>query len=96
MSAYLVAQVQIEDRDEYSKYEAGFMEILQRFAGELLAVDDQAQVLEGQWPYTRTVVLRFADAGAAQRWYDSSDYQTLAQHRFRAASANIVLAQGLA
>ena len=96
MSAYLVAQVQIEDRDEYRKYEAGFIQILQRFEGELLAIDDEAQVLEGEWPYTRTVVLRFADADAARRWYDSPDYQTLARHRFRAASANIVLARGLA
>ena len=31
MSSYIVAQISIADRDEYAKYEAGFMEIFSRF-----------------------------------------------------------------
>src|SRR5215831_593436 len=44
-----------------------------------------AYFLEGQWPYTRTVVIRFSDESQAKRWYESDQYQTLAQHRLRAA-----------
>ena len=41
MTTYIVATLTIHDRERYSQYEAGFMEIFQRFEGEMLAVDEQ-------------------------------------------------------
>lgn len=95
MSIYLVAQINIEDRDTYARYEAGFMEIFDRYDGELLAVDEAVTELEGSWDYTRTVILRFPDETAARSWYDSADYQALAQHRFAASAANLAIVQGV-
>jgi len=37
MSAYVLAQIQINDPDEYSNYLAGFMPIFERHGGEFLA-----------------------------------------------------------
>lgn len=95
MSIYLVAQINIEDRDTYARYEAGFMEIFDRYDGELLAVDQAVTELEGSWDYTRTVILRFPDEAAARSWYDSAEYQALAQHRFAASAANLAIVQGV-
>ncbi len=95
MPVYLIAQIEITNRDEYSVYEAGFMDIFSKYKGELVAVDEQTRTLEGEWPYTRTVVLRFPDEAEADRWYGSPEYQALAQHRFAASSGNIVLVKGL-
>ncbi len=95
MSIYLVAQINIEDRDTYARYEAGFMEIFDRYDGELLAVDEAVTELEGSWDYTRTVILRFPDETAARSWYDSAEYQALAQHRFAASAANLAIVQGM-
>lgn len=95
MSIYLVAQINIEDRDTYARYEAGFMEIFDRYDGELLAVDEAVTELEGSWDYTRTVILRFPDETAARSWYDSTEYQALAQHRFAASAANLAIVQGM-
>ncbi len=95
MSIYLVAQINIEDRDTYARYEAGFMEIFDRYDGELLAVDEAVTELEGSWDYTRTVILRFPDETAARSWYDSAEYQALAQHRFAASAANLAIVQGV-
>lgn len=94
MTVYLVAQLKIEDRDEYSVYEAGFLGVFGKFGGEVLAVDDAVSCIEGEWPYSRTVLLRFPDADEARRWYDSPEYQELVQHRFRAADANFAMVQG--
>ncbi len=96
MSVYIIAQVTIHDRERYDRYEAGFLEIFSKYAGELLAVDEAPETLEGKWPCTRTVLLRFPDKDEARRWYGSPEYQELAQHRYAAADANIVVAQGLA
>ncbi len=95
MSVYIVARIQIDDRDEYTRYEAGFMDVFAKYAGELLAVDEAVETLEGEWPGTRTVILRFPSREDARRWYDSSEYQELAQHRFRASQGNIAIVSGL-
>lgn len=96
MSVYILAQIQIHDRDEYDKYSEGFLDVFAGFGGELLVVSENPVVVEGEWPYTRTVVLRFPSAEEAQRWYDSPEYQAIAQHRFRGAKTNAVLVEGLA
>jgi uncharacterized protein (DUF1330 family) len=96
MPVYVVAELTIADRAEYARYEAGFMPIWQQYRGELLAVDEQPTVLEGEWRHTRTVLLRFPDAAEAERWYRSPEYQALAQHRWRASHGNVALLSGLA
>jgi uncharacterized protein (DUF1330 family) len=95
MSVYIVARIEIHDRDRYGEYEAGFMAIFERHAGELLAVDEAPEVVEGSWSPTRTVLIRFPDRDAAMAWYRSADYQALAEHRFAASTADIALLAGL-
>ena len=94
MSYYLIAQIDIVDRDGYQAYEAGFMEIFSRYKGTALGVDEQPKLLEGTWPYTRTVLISFPSEEDAMAWYQSDEYQALAQHRFNSSSANIVGIQG--
>lgn len=95
MSVYIVASIAIRDWHEYARYQEGFPEIFARYEGELLAVSDEPQVMEGEWPYTRAVLIRFPDADEARRWYESPDYQALAQHRWRASTASIIALEGL-
>jgi uncharacterized protein (DUF1330 family) len=94
MSVYIIAQIDIRDRDTYAKYQAGFAEVFEKYDGELLVVDDAAQVVEGEWPYSRTVVIRFPNADEAARWYGSPEYQAIAKHRLAASQANAVIVQG--
>lgn len=96
MTVYAVALIHIHDRDQYSQYEAGFMEIFSKYQGTLLAVDEAPTALEGEWPWTRTVLLEFPDEEKLRAWYDSEEYQALAQHRFAGAQAGIALVKGLA
>ena len=95
MSVYIIAQISIHDRAEYNRYADGFLEVFARYKGELLVVSEHAQVVEGEWPYTRTVLIRFPSADEARRWYDSPEYQAIAQHRFRGAKANVVIVDAL-
>lgn len=95
MSVYLIAQIEIRDRDEYMLYQAGFMEVFSKFEGETLIVDENSRVLEGDWPYTRTVLIRFPNEEEAMKWYNSPEYQKLAQHRLKSSRGNIIIASGL-
>jgi uncharacterized protein (DUF1330 family) len=94
MSTYFIARLTIHDPATYERYLERFDEVFAHFDGEVLAVDDQPVVLEGEWPCTRTVVIRFPDHEEALRWYRSASYQALARHRWDAASADIVLVEG--
>lgn len=95
MSVYAVALIDIQDRDEYGSYEQGFMDVFSKYEGRLLAVDESPTVLEGEWPWTRTVLLEFPDEGKLNAWYQSADYQKLARHRFNASRAAVAVLTGL-
>ncbi|MFT4676259.1 MAG: hypothetical protein ACI831_000250 [Candidatus Azotimanducaceae bacterium] len=94
MRHYLIAQIDIADRDTYTKYGEGFMEVFSRFDGTILGVDEEPTLLEGIWPYTRTVLISFPSKEQALAWYQSDDYQAIAQFRFASSSANITMMKG--
>ena len=94
MSHYFVAYITIHDPGQYEKYLEGFDEVFTRYNGEVIAVDDSPTVLEGEWPYTRAVVIRFPHEEDLKRWYESQEYQTLARHRWQSSQAYIIMIKG--
>lgn len=96
MPVYVVAQITITDRTRYDAYQAGFPEVFAKYRGELLAVDESPRVVEGEWPYTRTVLIKFPDDAEAERWYSSPEYQAIAKHRHAGGRTNAVLVTGIA
>lgn len=95
MSHYLIAKIDIVDREEYGLYEAGFMEIFAKHNGQVLAVDENVKLLEGEWPATRTVLIEFPSEEDAMAWYCSDEYQQLAKHRFASSDGNVILIKGV-
>ena len=95
MSAYIIAKIQIKDREVYARYEEGFMSIFEKYEGELLTVDEAPTVLEGSWPETRTVIARFKDKETALKWYESEEYQEIVQYRLHASTADIIITQSI-
>lgn len=95
MTVYVIAKLVITDRESYTKYGDGFMDIFNRFPGKMLAVDENPEVIEGEWPVTRTVLAQFPTKADMQAWYNSADYQALAAHRFAGSTASIVVVEGL-
>ncbi len=57
------------------------MEIFCRYSGKLLAVDEAPTVKEGNWPYTRTVLIEFPTAEAFDAWFNSQEYQASLEGR---------------
>jgi uncharacterized protein (DUF1330 family) len=61
----------------------------------LLSFDQKAEVLEGEWHGTQTVLLEFDSVEAAREWYNSDAYQAAAKLRQAAADCNGVILSGL-
>lgn len=91
MSCYFIAQINIHDRDEYQKYLNGYDEIFEKYKGIVITADENPEILEGEWPFERTVLIRFPNEDEARRWYESPEYQELVKHRHRSSEANIIL-----
>ncbi|UCG88347.1 MAG: DUF1330 domain-containing protein [Gemmatimonadota bacterium] len=94
MSAYFVALINIHDPTRYERYLAGFDEVFEKHEGQVVAVEDDPRVLEGEWPAGRTVLIRFPNEQALRRWYDSPEYQLLARHRREASVASVAIVAG--
>ena len=91
MSVYIIAQINIKDREEYSEYEEGFDEIFAKYKGMVVTVDEDPVVLEGEWPWGRTVLIRFPSEEEARCWFESEEYTELKRHRLNASESNIIL-----
>ena len=96
MTVFVIGQITIHNRDEYQKYDDGFMDIFNRFGGTLLMVDEAAITLEGAFDATRSVLLSFSDEPAFRMWFESPEYKALCEHRWAAATTNIYLVNALA
>ena len=94
MAHYIVAQIDIHDRERYAEYEAGFMDVFANYNGTMLAVDEAPQVIEGEWPCTRTVIIEFPSKPEAEAWYNSDAYRQIATHRHAASVGNVALVAG--
>ncbi|SET30467.1 Uncharacterized conserved protein, DUF1330 family [Natronincola peptidivorans] len=95
MSCYFVAQIQINDNEEYEKYLNSVDEVFSRFNGKYLAVDKSPEILEGNWSYNRIIIIQFQDEKELKHWYESTEYQKILKHRLKAATCDTILVKGL-
>ena len=95
MSYYFIAQIRIKDDIEYQKYIDKAGDIFKKYKGEYLSVDNNPKILEGDWNYTRIVLIRFNSISDFNEWYNSADYQNIIKHRLNAADCDTILIKGL-
>jgi uncharacterized protein (DUF1330 family) len=92
---FVVVQIAIDDRDKYHQYEtAGHQEIFDKFGGKVVGIDEDVDVVEGSWPFTRTVLIEFPNKQQAWSWYKSDEYQALVGLRHDSATSNLVIVAG--
>jgi uncharacterized protein (DUF1330 family) len=94
MTTYLFGQIRINDPELYKRYTSNFLSVLAKYEGELLAVDDAPEALEGKASGERIVILRFADRAAAQRWWQSPEYREIVKHRHARADSQVFMLSG--
>ena len=94
MSCYFMANIKVNDAQEYQKYLDGAEEVFARFKGTYLAVDNQPEVLEGSWNYSRVVLIRFENKEDLEAWYGSMEYQEILRYRLSASFCDSLLIHG--
>ena len=87
---HFIAQFTIDDVDRYHEYESGFFPILKAHGGEFVTFDDDVILLEGERASGRTVIIRFESEEACLTWWNSPEYQKLAEHRRASTTTALV------
>ena len=95
MTVYFVLLLNITNPDGFQAYQQGFMEVFNKYEGRVLAVAESPTVMEGEWPYSRTVILSFPSADALGLWYSSTEYKALAKHRHQSSTSQAAMVPGL-
>ena len=94
MAVYTIAQLKFTDEAAYRRYQAAFPPVFARFDGAVLIADEAPLVLEGQWPFSKIVILRFPDEAEALRFANDPDYTAIARDRKAGADGVVILAKG--
>lgn len=95
MSAYFVAQIRIEDETEYQKYLDRCGDVFKKYRGKYLVVESQPIVLEGEWNYSRMIIIEFENEDYLRDWYESDEYQEILKFRINASKCDTVIVKGL-
>ena len=94
MSVYFMANIRIKDDQDYQRYLDQSEEIFARYKGSYLAVDNEPEVLEGDWNYSRAIIIRFDNKKDFDAWYRSEEYQEILKYRLFASECDAILIQG--
>ncbi|MBK7426890.1 MAG: DUF1330 domain-containing protein [Saprospiraceae bacterium] len=95
MSAYIIVDVSILDKEEYKTYVSLTPAAIEAFGGKFIVRGGKTETLEGDWEPGRIVVLEFSDANQARSWWDSELYAPAKSIRQRAAKTQMILVEGV-
>ena len=95
MSAYIIAEVTITNEEQMKVYREWSTRAMQEFGAEVLVRGGRVESLEGDWLPQRMVVLRFADMGTAQAYYQSETYSRARREREGAGSIRMIAVEGV-
>jgi uncharacterized protein (DUF1330 family) len=93
--AYVLVQVDVTNPQQYGEYTKLSPGIIEKFGGRFVARGGRSETLEGSPARGRVVIVEFPSYERAKAFYDSSDYQAAKKVREGAATAQLVLVEGI-
>ncbi|NML46357.1 DUF1330 domain-containing protein [Ramlibacter sp. G-1-2-2] len=94
-SAYVLANVEVTDPQQYEQYKKLSTIAMQVHGAEVCVRGGAVHVLEGDWSPKRVVLLKFPSVEKARAFYDSTEYEAAKQAREGAAVMRMVLIEGV-
>jgi uncharacterized protein (DUF1330 family) len=96
MSAYIIANVDITNPEQYEDYKKLSTLAMQTHGVEVVARGGKVELLEGEGPLPgRVVILRFPTMEAARTYNDSVEYTRAREARQGAAVMKMILVEGV-
>jgi uncharacterized protein (DUF1330 family) len=95
VTAYVIYQGEVLDPERYDEYKIKAAASILAAGGRYVVRGGDVEVLEGDAPAGRTVVLEFPSRQAAIDWYRSEEYTEIRKIREGAARARMYVVDGV-
>ena len=95
MAAFVVVQESIENEAIFARYRAKAPATVEAYGGKFLARGGNLEVLEGELPHKRLVILEFPTRQDAIAWYNSPEYQEILPLRLSSSRGIFAVLDGM-
>jgi len=95
MSAYIFVSVEVHDPVRYEDYRKTVMPTLEAYGGKFLVRGGKMEVLEGNWPQRRIVIVEFPSVEKARAWWCSPEYAAPKALRQATSHTEMILVEGV-
>jgi uncharacterized protein (DUF1330 family) len=92
---YCIGHITVDDAEAYKDYAAKDPATIAAYSGEYLVRGGQSEVMEGTFPGSRTVIIRFPSFAAAKEWYNGAEYSAIRPIRQAVASGALMIVEGV-
>ncbi len=94
MSAYVLVDIKVTDRDGFRRYVEEVGPMLARWGARYLVRDGDVDVREGRWDHHRVVLLEFPSRAVAEEFYESDEYAPLLELRLASTESTLAIIEG--
>ena len=95
LSAYVIATVEVKDPVRYEEYRRLVLPTITAFGGRFIARGGRTEVLEGEWPARRLVIVEFPSLERAKEWWSSPEYSEARAIRQATSVGTLVVVEGV-
>ena len=94
MAAYIIVDVNINNRQEYEEYKRLTPASIAAHDGKFVVRGGSTETLEGNWQPGRIVVLEFPSFEKAKEWWASAEYAPAKAIRQKNAETRMIVVEG--
>ena len=95
MSGFAIFNIEVKKPEEYKEYVKKVKPIAEKFGGEYIVRGGETTIVEGNWTYPRTVVIKFPSYEKALEWYNSEEYKPIKQIRLDNSEGTNIIIKGI-
>lgn len=95
MTAYLVVEAELTDREKFIGYTKVVPPLVTKFGGEYIAIGGEHEPLEGEWGATKIVMHRWPSMDSARAFWNSKEYTEAKKLREGAGTFRVMLVDGV-
>ncbi|HEV2802882.1 MAG TPA: DUF1330 domain-containing protein [Pyrinomonadaceae bacterium] len=95
MAAYIVVEVEVQDKDRYETYKQMVPPSLAAYGGRFLVRGGEVETLEGDWSPKRLVIAEFPSVERAKAWWSSQEYAEAKALRQATARSRMIVIAGV-
>ncbi|MFK4447919.1 uncharacterized protein (DUF1330 family) [Caballeronia udeis] len=95
MTAFVVVQESIENEAVFNQYRAKAPATIEAYGGKFLARGGNLEVMEGELPHKRLVIIEFPTRQDAIAWYNSAEYQEILPTRLSSSKGIFAVVDGV-